>query len=109
MARRQREHLGEYTSAALPTIWAAKVRRALSNADMARELGVDDAMVAKLLYGERRAGRDLALRCRDRFATPIEAWSEPMPEGWLPPEVPPAQDSDTTLIEDTSSLHARTG
>jgi hypothetical protein len=102
--RRQRDHLGEYTSAALPQLWEAKERRQLSNADMARELDVDDAMIAKLLFAERRAGRDLSIKCRDRYGTPIEAWGEPMPEGWLPPEAPDPADSTTAVGDPDESL-----
>lgn len=95
-------------------LWEAKNRRGLTNADMARELEVDDAMVAKLLYAERRAGRDLAVKCRNRYGTPIEAWGEPMPAGWLPPEIPEPADSTVAVTEDApelddSALHAREG
>lgn len=81
-----RQHLGEAASAALPALWAEKTKRDESNADVARALDVDDAMAAKLLYGERRAGRDLSLKCLAVYGVAIDAWSKPLPVGWLPPK-----------------------
>lgn len=81
-----RQHLGDAASAALPLLWAEKTKRDETNADLARALGTDDAMAAKLLFGDRRAGRDLSLKCLEVYGVPIAAWSEPLPVGWLPPK-----------------------
>jgi plasmid maintenance system antidote protein VapI len=87
MAKRSRISLGDYASAALPRLWAVKKRKGLSNAELGREIGVNGAMASKLLYGDRRAGRDLALRCEEKFGVPINLWSAPLPSSWQLPEV----------------------
>lgn len=72
-------------SAAIPILWSALERLDWSHAETARKLDVDKAMVAKLMYGDRRAGRDLSLLCKNVLGVPIEAWSEPLPRGWKLP------------------------
>jgi hypothetical protein len=79
-----RNHLGASASAALPLLWARIRELDESHADVARTLELHPGMVAKLLYGDRRPGRALSLRLRDRYGTPIEAWDEPIVAGWLP-------------------------
>lgn len=72
-------------SAAIPILWAAAERHGWSHAEIARRLDVDKAMVAKLMYGDRRAGRDLSVTCKKVLGVPIEAWSEEIPRGWRVP------------------------
>lgn len=87
MLNEMRKHLGDAASAALPLLWAEKGSRGESNADVGRALEVDDAMAAKLLFGDRRAGRDLALKCLEVYGIPIAEWSKPLPKGWKLPHV----------------------
>jgi plasmid maintenance system antidote protein VapI len=79
--------LGDYTSAALPRLWTVIRKRRLSASALARELGINNAMMAKLLYGDRRAGRDLALRCEQKLGIPISLWSAPLPSAWALPKL----------------------
>lgn len=104
MGERFRQHLGPSASGALPLLWAEIRRRELTHADVARELDDDAGKVAKLLYGERKPGRALALRLRDTFGTPIEAWDEPLPPGWLPHGTSD-EPSSTQLSADDSGEH----
>lgn len=76
--------MGARASGALPMLWAEINRRGVTHADVARDLKVDPAMVAKLAYGERKPGRALSLRLRDVYGVPIEAWDTELPSGWLP-------------------------
>lgn len=72
-----RERLGGDRSAALPLLWDAR-RRFGSQASLARAVGTDDGLIAKLLYADRKPGRSLGVRLRDRAGVPIEAWDEPL-------------------------------
>lgn len=84
-ALKRRTTLGLYASAAIPYLWDAAARHGWSHAEIARRLDVDKAMVAKIMYGDRKAGRDLAVACSDALGVPIGAWSEPIPKGWRVP------------------------
>jgi transcriptional regulator with XRE-family HTH domain len=81
----RRTTLGIASSAAIPVLWAASDRLGWTHSEIARRLGVDKAMVAKLMYGDRRAGRDLAGLCKKLLGVPYEAWSQPLPRGWKVP------------------------
>lgn len=72
-----RARLGDERSAALPLLWEAR-RRFGSQASLARAVGTDDGLIAKLLYADRKPGRTLGVRLRDVAAVPIEAWDEPL-------------------------------
>lgn len=82
--------MGTSASAALPALWAEIERRGLKHAQVAAELREDAGKVAKLLYGDRRPGRALAKKLLDVFLVPIEAWDEPLPDGWAPKHTPRA-------------------
>ena len=81
----RRTTLGLASSAAIPVLWTALDRLGWSHAETARRLDVDKAMVAKLMYGDRRAGRDLAILCKKLLGVPLESWSSPLPTGWKLP------------------------
>ncbi len=91
---RRRSHLGLYASAALPVVWAELAARNWSHAKLADELDEVNARVAKLLYGDRRPGRELADAMHRVLGTPLHLWSEPCPKGWRPQHRP---DSSSTL------------
>lgn len=81
---RRRRTLGTETSAALPVLWALLEEREWSQAQLAANTGVDDGNVARILYGDRKASRVIAVRLM-ALGVAIELWDEPLPEGWLPP------------------------
>lgn len=64
-------------------LWRILAERGWSHARLAAELAIDGARAALLLYGERRPGRDLSLKLL-AIGVPIELWSLPCPDGWLP-------------------------
>lgn len=76
---RRRTRLGKKASAALPLVWAEQVQRGWSDARLADELGEDTGQIAKLLYGVRKPGRQLAAKLLMRLGTPLDAWDEPCP------------------------------
>lgn len=91
---RRRTHLGQSASAALPVFWAEIRARGLLHAQVAAALGEDPGKVAKILYGDRKPGRSMALKLRDAFGVAIELWDEPAPKTWRPrhgssPSAPP--------------------
>lgn len=79
-------------SAALPVLWALIESRGWSHARLANELDLDGGRVARLLYGDRKPGRELAVRLRD-LGIEIELWDQPIEDGWLPPHVDVARAS----------------
>ncbi len=58
-------------------LWAEMDRRGWSDAKLAEELGEDSGKIAKLLYGERKPGRQLSAKLLARLGTPIDAWDRP--------------------------------
>lgn len=81
---RRRQDVGEAASAALPLLWDVLQRRNWSHADFARELSEDAGKVAKLLYGDRKPGRQLSLKLLERFEISLALWDLPLPRGWAP-------------------------
>ena len=65
-------------------VWAELEKRGWSHARLAVELGEESARVARMLYGDRRPGRDLSAAMSKLLGTPIEAWSAPCPKTWRP-------------------------
>ncbi len=78
-SQQRRTRLGEKASAALALVWAEMDRRGWSDARLATELGEDSGKIAKLLYGERKPGRQLSAKLLARLGTPLEAWDRPCP------------------------------
>lgn len=76
---RRRKDLGPAASAALPLLWAEMARRGWSDADLCSELDEESGKMAKLLYGDRRPGRQLSSKLFARLAVPLTAWDEPCP------------------------------
>lgn len=56
-----------------------------SQAEFQRGLGLAPGMLANYLYGERRAGREVAVLFQQRLGIPIEAWSKSPLEAFVPP------------------------
>lgn len=81
---RYRQHLGTEASAALPMVWAEMRRRNWKPADLGRAVQEDGGKIARMLYGDRKPGRSFSVKLRDVLGTPIEAWDQPLPAGWLP-------------------------
>lgn len=75
--KRRRKDLGPAASGALPLLWAEVERRGWSDADLATELDEDSGKIAKLLYGDRRPGRQLSAKLFARLGVPLTAWDEP--------------------------------
>jgi len=102
---RRRQHLGKYASAALPTLWKILARKGWSHAAFARELAawlkrpVTNALAAKLLYGDFRAGRQIASYC-ETLGVRVVLWDKPCPDSWKPHQYPDvrkrARDEATT-------------
>lgn len=76
---RRRTHLGDRASAALPLIWAEQDQRGWSDSKLAEELGEDSGKIARLLYGDRKPGRQLSAKLFARLGTPFDAWEQPCP------------------------------
>lgn len=51
--------------------------RGLTQAAAARLVGVTQQQFGRLLAGTRRPGLECAIRIRDAFGVPVEAWSRP--------------------------------
>lgn len=81
---RRRQELGLRASAALPAIWSALRRKGWSHARFAREAGLTNGGVAKLLYGDVGAGRSVADFCQRVLGVRVPLWDEPCPRGWRP-------------------------
>lgn len=80
-------------------------RRGWNDARLAQEFGAVSGIVAKLLYGERRAGRKLARKCFEVLGTPYALWDEPCPVA----ERSHRRDESSAGLIDTEddALHAR--
>jgi transcriptional regulator with XRE-family HTH domain len=81
---RRRRHVGVYGSAAVPIIWEELDKRGWSHADLARELDEERATIARVAYGDRKAGRALAAKFQALIGVPFDAWDKPLPRGWRP-------------------------
>lgn len=73
---RRRTLLGENRSAALPLVWNAMAERGWSDARLAKEMGERTSIVARLLYGDRPANRQQAVKLYSLLGIPFEAWDE---------------------------------
>lgn len=51
--------------------------RGWTDARLAHELDEDSGKIAKLLYGERKPGRQLAAKLLATLGTPLDAWDRP--------------------------------
>jgi transcriptional regulator with XRE-family HTH domain len=52
----------------------ARIKADLSQTAAAEQLGVSQALVSKIEAAERTPGRKLAIRIREAFGIPYEAW-----------------------------------
>ncbi len=95
---RRRQHLGAYTSAALPLVWSALASRGWTHSRLATELEEAHGKVAKMLYGDRRPGRDLAVKMSRILDIPFDAWGEPCPKNWRPHRVLRARKSESGSV-----------
>ncbi len=50
-----------------------------------RSLGWSPGMLVNYLYGDRRAGREMAVLLFEKHKIPIGAWSDPPSEPFVPP------------------------
>ncbi len=50
-----------------------------TDARLASELSEDTGKISRLLYGDRKAGRQLASKLLDRLGVPLDAWDQPCP------------------------------
>lgn len=75
--------MGEAASAALPVLWDIMASRDWSHARLAQELEEDSGKISKLVYGDRKPGRQLALKLQG-IGVEIALWDEPLPAGWHP-------------------------
>lgn len=80
---RRRQTTGLFASAALPILWRAIQRKGWSHAQFARAIELKSA--ARLLYGDRSAGRSTAVRINQLFPeVRLSLWDDPIPKGWKP-------------------------
>jgi transcriptional regulator with XRE-family HTH domain len=73
---RRRTLLGGNRSAALPLVWNAMTERGWSDARLAKEMGERTSIVARLLYGDRPANRQQAVKLHALLGIPFEAWDQ---------------------------------
>lgn len=52
---------------------------------LASRLGVDAGLLNRWLHGERKPGREWALKLQAQLSIPAEAWSQKPTERWSPP------------------------
>lgn len=84
MRRRcNRRHLGKRFSEGARLLWLAMGET--SQAEFQRGLGLAPGMLANYLYGERRAGREVAVLFQQRLGIPIESWSQASTVDFVPP------------------------
>lgn len=87
---RRRQHLGAAPSAAVPVLWSILAERGWSHAQLAAAIQTDGGKVARLLYGDRKPGRDLSMRLL-AIGVAVELWSQPLPREW---RLPGSADTD---------------
>lgn len=68
----------------MPALWALVEARGWTNTQLAEGIGEDDGNVTRILYGDRKASRVVAVKLMS-LGVAIELWDEPLPDGWLPP------------------------
>jgi ribosome-binding protein aMBF1 (putative translation factor) len=76
---RRRTSLGLRASAAVPLIWSALEDRGWSDARLGAEMREDSAAVSRLLYGDRPANRQQAVKLYTMLGIPLESWDQPCP------------------------------
>lgn len=74
---RRRTTLGINRSAALPLLWEACAAKGWSDARLAREMGEETSIVARLIYGDRRATLKQGAKLLELLGIPLSAWEEP--------------------------------
>lgn len=60
-------------------IWDALSRKRWSDARLGAEMKEDSAAISRLLYGDRKANRQQAMKLHELLGTPFEAWDQPCP------------------------------
>jgi hypothetical protein len=75
----RRTKLGKCASAALPVLWAEMERRGWSDADLAREVDIDNGNASRIVYGDRRPGRVLSSKLFARLGIGLDLWDQPCP------------------------------
>jgi len=81
---RRRQELGAFASAALPTLWKALERKGWTHSDFARAAEISTAQAARILYGERGAGRRVATFCFTELGVKLFLWDKPITPNWNP-------------------------
>lgn len=78
MARRlQRTTKGEYFTEGARRLWLVLLKRELSQAEAAAEIGTAGATLCRWLYGERRPTLEWVFKMEKAFKVPARCWSEP--------------------------------
>jgi hypothetical protein len=70
----------------MPALWALVESHGWTNTQLAEAIGEDDGNVTRLLYGDRKASRVVAVKLMP-LGVAIDLWDQPLPAGWLPPHV----------------------
>lgn len=93
-------------SAAVPLIWTALRRLGWTDARLGAEMHEDSAAVSRLLYGDRKANRQQAVKLLALLEIPLEAWDLPTMARRRKHEPAPPRSTQTLSVE---PVHARAG
>jgi transcriptional regulator with XRE-family HTH domain len=85
MRQLSRRNLGAKFSEGARQLWLLLARRTWSQAEAARQLDMDAGQLVKLLYGDRRPGRELAGRLAAGAEINLRLWDEAPTEPFVPP------------------------
>lgn len=66
-------------------LWVALLRAGTTQIEFAKRHGVDQAQFVKMLYGDRKPGRQVANRLALNLGISPMAWDEPPKEPFAPP------------------------
>jgi len=88
--RLSRQTLGPKFSEGARQLWLFLARHRWTQADAAREMGLPSGQLSKILYGERKPGREWATKFQERAKIKPALWDQEPLELFAPPAAPKA-------------------
>lgn len=106
-----RTKLGDHFSEGARLLWLAMESRGWSQGQVAKAIEAKSGVVPRWLFGDTKPSWDWAVILRDTFEIPLEAWTLPPTQEFIPPaareldsapELPPSPVSGSDVIDDAN-------